>query len=182
MTHWFSKNGRRICSLTVLLILFCAAPDPRAQDFFAGARGGLSFESDGGRFHQVEIFGGANLPWRWNFYSNWYLRPGADASGGWLSDSSDSGFIGSIGPFVNLGKGGIPVTLEGGVAPTFLSRHSFSSRNFGGNVQFTSYIGLDWRMTRHFTLGARFQHMSNASISHPNPGLNMGLFSLRYDF
>ncbi|MGH7940567.1 MAG: acyloxyacyl hydrolase [Limisphaerales bacterium] len=152
----------------------------RAQDFFAGARGGASLEGDS--FHQVEVFGGYNIPWRLNFYSNWFLRPGADASAGSISDDDTRAFVGAIGPFVELGKGAFPLTLEGGAAPTFLSRHRFASRNFGDNFEFTSHLDVNCRITRHITLGARFQHMSNAGITHINPGVNMEFLSLRYDF
>ncbi|MGH7980922.1 MAG: acyloxyacyl hydrolase [Limisphaerales bacterium] len=154
----------------------------RALDFFAGVRGGAALEGSLRRFHQAEAFGGIELPCRWRFWSDWYLRPGADASAGWISDNNTSAFIGSMGPLVELGKGRFPLTLEGGVAPTLLNRHRFSSRNFGDNFQFTSHLGLNWKISRHFTVGARFQHMSNAGITHFNPGLNLEMLSLRFDF
>jgi hypothetical protein len=41
---------------------------------------------------------------------------------------------------------------------------------------------LNWRISDHFTLGARFQHMSNGGINRANPGVNMEFLSLRYNF
>ncbi|HEY1788994.1 MAG TPA: acyloxyacyl hydrolase [Verrucomicrobiae bacterium] len=182
MNYRFLKNGPRVIRFTISFILVFAVFHSRAQGFFVGARGGASFDGDNGRLHQAEVFGGINLPCRWKFYSNWYLRPGADASVGWLSDGDTSAFIGTIGPLVELGKGQFPITLEGGAAPTLLSRHDFSSRDFGDNFQFTSHIGLNWRITDRFTAGARIQHMSNAGITHLNPGVNMEFLSLKYYF
>lgn len=180
MKHRFLKNGRGVIRLTISSIIVFVVCRADAQNFFVGVRGGASLEGDG--FHQAEVFGGVDLPCRWKIYSNWYLRPGADASAGWISDGDSSAFIGSLGPLVEVGKGRFPITLEGGAAPTLLSQHHFSSRNFGDNFQFTSHIGLNWRITDRFTAGARFQHMSNAGITHINPGVNMEFLSLRFNF
>jgi hypothetical protein len=180
MTHRFCRNGRRILQFTVSVFLVFVECRACAQNFFAGARGGISLEAD--PFRQAEVFGGLNLPGRWHFYSNWFLRPGGDASLGWISDDDTAAFIGSIGPLVEFGKGRFPLTLEGGAAPTFMTRHHFKSRNFGDNFQFTTHIGLNWSISDHFTVGVRFQHMSNAGITHINPGVNLELLSLRYNF
>jgi hypothetical protein len=181
MTHWFLKYGRRTIRLTVPLILIFVVSQARALDFFAGARGGAVLEGDADRLHQAEIFGGAFIC-HWRIYSSWYLRPGADGSVGWISDSHANAFIGTLGPLVELGKGKFPLTLEGGAAPTFLTHHGFTPRNLGDNFQFTSHIGLNWKFTDHFTVGVRFQHMSNAGLARVNPGLNVEMLSLRFDF
>ncbi len=181
MMHCFLKNGRRTVHFTFSFIIVFVVCRTRAQDFFAGARGGASLDDGGARYRQAEAFGGI-LGWHWHFVSNWYLRPGADASLGCLTDGNNNGFVGTIGPLVELGKGRFPITVEAGAAPTFLSRHHFSSRNFGDNFEFTSHIGLNWRVSEHFTLGARIQHMSNAGFAHENPGVNMEFLSLRYNF
>jgi hypothetical protein len=180
MTHWFLKNGHRTIRFTVSFLLIVAVCRVRAQDFFAGVRGGASLD-DNAEFREAEAFGGLYFC-RWHIYSNWFLRPGADGSVGWVGNRNDNAFIGTLGPLAELGKGRFPLTLEGGAAPTFLSRHHFSSRDFGDNFQFTSHLGLNWRFTDHFSLGVRFQHMSNAGISHTNPGLNMEMLTLRFDF
>lgn len=180
MKHRFLRSGRHLISFALSSIISLVVCRGDGQDFFAGVRGGAALEGD--HFHQAEVFGGLDLPCRWIFFSDWYLRPGADASAGWISDGDTSAFVGSIGPLAELGKGRFPITLEGGAAPTFLSQHRFSSRDFGDNFQFTSHIGLNWRISDHFTAEARFQHMSNGGITHLNPGVNMEFLSLRYNF
>lgn len=181
MTHRFLKNGRRtIRFIAVLFLLIFAVCRAQALDFFVGVRGGASLE-DGAEFRQAEAYGGAFIC-HWRVYSNWYLQPGAEGSVGWLGDGNGSAFIGSLGPFVQLGKGRFPLTLEGGAAPTILTRHHFPTRNFGDNLEFTSYLGLNWRFTDHFSAGVRFQHMSNAGIAHINPGINMQMLTMRFDF
>jgi len=183
MTHRFLKHGRRTIHFTVSFILVLTICRSRAQDFFAGVRGGASWDGagDNGHFYQAEWFGGYNFRYRLE-YSKWFLRPGVDASVGWINNGDTSGFIGTIGPLVELGRGRFPITVEAGAAPTILSQQRFPSRDFGDNFQFTSHVGLNWRMTDHLTLGLRVQHMSNAGINRINPGLNMGFLSLKYIF
>ena len=182
MTHRFLKNGRRTVYFIVSFILVFQVCRTRAQDFFAGARVGASFDVDGGRFHQVEAYGGAGLPWRWDFYRNWYVRPGADASVGWLGEDGTSAFVGTLGPFFELGKGRFPLRFKAGFAPTILSRYRFPTKDFGDDVQFTSRIGLEWEITRRCSVDVSFQHMSNGSLSRSNPGLNLETLSVRYNF
>ena len=65
---------------------------------------------------------------------------------------------------------------------TGLSRDEFGSKDLGGNFQFTSHAGLNWDFAEHFRVGYRFQHMSNAGLREPNPGLNLHLFAVSYLF
>jgi hypothetical protein len=76
-------------TLILLLTLFVGRSD--AQDFMsAGARGGVSFNGNKDRFRQAEAFTDFDLPWRWNFYSDWQLKPRIDISGGWLNGENKS--------------------------------------------------------------------------------------------
>jgi hypothetical protein len=171
------------CKVIVLVLLslslICCG---EAQDFLTGVRGGASFQDSGHPFTQVEGFAGMNLPWDWRIYSDFYLRPRVEVSAGWINSQDADGFIGTLGPVVELRKGKFPVTLEGGVSPTVLSRYHFGGMDFGGRFQFTDHVGVNWEVTRQFSVGARFQHMSNGGISEPNPGLNLLMLSARYNF
>jgi hypothetical protein len=154
-----------------------------AQDFLTvGARGGFSFNAGNHRFSQSEAFADFDLPWQWNFYSDWRLQPRMDVSAGYLGNETTSAFIGTAGPLLELRKGHIPLALEGGASPTVISRYRFGSTDFGEGFQFTSHIGLTWYSTDHLSVGCRFQHMSNAGLAKPNPGLNVGMLELSYHF
>jgi len=148
----------------------------------AGARGGFSASQSAQDFHQAEVFGNWNLPWAWDLGKEWHLQSRLDLSAGWLGDGEKNAALGTAGPSLVLSRERLPVSLEGGVSPTFLSRHQFESDNFGMDVQFTSHVGLNWDFAPHWRLGYRFQHMSNAGLGSPNPGLNMHLFALSYRF
>lgn len=154
-----------------------------AQDFLSvGTRGGVSFGSGQNRFWQAEAFAETNLPWQWNFYSDWRCQPRIDVSAGWLKGQNDNAFVGTVGPLVELRKRSFPLALDGGSSPTILSRDQFGTKNFGERFQFTSHVGLTWYITNHISVGYRFQHMSNAGLAHPNPGLNLQVLELSYIF
>lgn len=147
-----------------------------------GFRAGLSGTSSGSDFNQAEFFANFSLPYAWNLGKRWGLQSRADASVGWLGDPTDNALIGTLGPSLVLAHGTFPVTLEGGIGPTFLSQHDFGVKDFGIKLQFSSHVGLNWDITPHIRLSYRFQHMSNAGLSHHNPGLNMHLLGLSYLF
>lgn len=178
----FWRHGFKTIGFTTSLLLFLAASRSGAQDFFAGARGGASLDASSGRFYQAEAFAGWKIPWRWNFCSHWSLQPCVDLSAGSITGKDENGFVGTLGPLAELRYGKCPVLLEGGASPTWLSRSTFGSENFGERFQFTSHIGLEWDVTKNFTIEARFQHMSNAGLATPNPGLNIEMLSFRFNF
>jgi Lipid A 3-O-deacylase (PagL) len=81
-----------------------------------------------------------------------------------------------------LTRGKFPLSLEGGVSPTGLSRYDFGAKNFGTYFQFTSHLGLNWDILPRVRLSYRFQHMSNAGLSRHNPGLNLHMLGVSYLF
>jgi Lipid A 3-O-deacylase (PagL) len=171
---------KRIVMLLLLLLLMTGYV--RAQDYLVGVRGGTSFLSNAGYFREADVFAGRNLPWQWGLGFGLSLKPRVEASAGWLSGGSEDGFVGTLGPVVELREGKFPVTLEGGISPTLLSRYNFSERDLGGRFEFTDHIGLDWHITKCLAVGWRYQHMSNAGIYRRNPGLNLQMLSASYSF
>ena len=69
-----------------------------------------------------------------------------------------------------------------GVSGTGLTPYRYPSKDFGIPFQFTSHGGVEWHFMHHFNLNYRIQHMSNAQLSSDNPGLNMHMFGLAYEF
>ena len=147
----------------------------------AGARGGFQADSRF-EFHQAEAFVDWALPWALALGKHWNLRSGLDASAGWLGDSKLSGGIAAVGPTLTLTHKSFPLFVEGGSSPTALTRSEFTDKDFGINFGFTSHIGLGWDVTAHWRLAYRFQHMSNAGLASSNPGLNLHMFALSYQF
>lgn len=147
-----------------------------------GVRGGFSANESGAEFNQAEVAANFDLPWRWNAGAEWGLQTRLDLSLGWLGSSSDNAFIGTLGPSLILERKGFPLSLEGGVSPTLLSKHDLGAKNFGTKFQFTSHIGLNWDIASRVRLSYRFQHMSNAHLSEHNPGLNLHMLGISYLF
>jgi hypothetical protein len=148
----------------------------------AGVRVGSQADHSNRDFGQVEGFGNLNLPWGWSLGKEWRLRSRLDLTVGWLGMRGDNAVIGTLGPSLVLSRAQLPLSLGGGVSPTLLSRDEFRSEDFGTVFQFTSYLGLSWDFAAHWRVGYRFQHMSNAGLAAPNPGLNLHMFALSYLF
>jgi hypothetical protein len=176
----------RAAMLSVLTVSpLLASRVVRAENFYlesAGARFGFSAESRSENFHQAEGFVNCDLPWYWEFGSNWRLQSRLDSAAGWLGRRGEDAFVGSVGPSLVLSLANVPVSLSGGSSPTFISEHEFGPTDLGSLFQFTSHAGLNWDIGSHLQLGYRFQHMSNAGISKHNPGLNLHMFGISYRF
>ena len=179
----FCRLGRLVfitINFAATLLVISLECHCHAQDYLVGVRGGGTFEN--GNFQQAEAFGGVYLPWLFGSKSRFNFRLRVEASAGFLENRGDAGFVGTTGPVLEFRKGKFPVTLDAGVNLTALSRYNYESRNLGGWFQFTDHVGLNWHITQQFTVGWRFQHMSNAGIYKANPGLNQMMLTTSYSF
>lgn len=87
-------------------------------------------------------------------------------------------------PFLRLehGIGQANFFVEASIGARLLSHHRISAtRDMSTNFQFSDQLGtgLEWGAS---TVGVRFQHLSNAGIKHPNPGINFVDLYYRYRF
>lgn len=143
------------------------------HDLEFGVRAGTSINNRTDTFRQVEGTINYRLPWRWDIGGNFHVQSRLDFSAGCLHGEGENAAIGTLGPSVILRWKDFPVTLDVGSSPTLLSDHRFAHRDFGCDFQFTSHIGLNWEILPNFSVGYRYQHMSNAGLGSPNPGLNL---------
>ncbi len=173
---------RELIIIGALTPVFCTLNAQGLRLEAAGARVGFSSVSADHNFHQVDIAANWNLPWNWALGSHMQLQSRIDLSAGWLGDPGGDAAIGTFGPSLVLSRKGFPLALEGGVSPTLLSQHEFQSKDLGSYFQFTSHAGLNWDFSHHFRLAYRFQHMSNAGLATPNPGLNLHMLGVSYFF
>ena len=179
----------RIFLVSSLCLIFCSACFPRhgAADPLdiksAGVRGGLSAIAREKYFHQYEAFAVFRLPWALRSSSGFGIATLFDLTAGVLRGEDRSGFIGSAGPAVSLGKPGFPLEMDIGISAAGLSRDTFGNRDFDGNLQFISHVGINYRFSPRVGIGYRLQHMSNAGLNgNGNPGLNMHLLELNWYF
>jgi hypothetical protein len=176
------RKAIRVAACILTAALGCSAGEMRFES--VGTRFGFTTSKGSDDFRQAEVFTEVDLPWRWQLSTNWYLLPRLDFSAGWIGDGYKNGFIATAGPDFVLGRERFPLTLVVGSSPTLLSRDEFKATDsdFGIPFQFTTYAGIECKVGRHLSFGCRAQHMSNAGLGTPNPGLNLLMLSLSYRF
>ena len=121
---------------------------------------------------------------RWNWDKKWTLGQSWNATGFWEAglgywDGHGTGArsLWDIGatPVFRLGPNGSSFYLEGAIGAHLLSENRINGkRAFGTSFNFGDHIGFGWAFgdKDHYELGYRLQHLSNASIAHPNDGIN----------
>lgn len=157
--------------------MLCSGPSPAAADAAAaGVRIGFGASAGTDGFRQTELVARLPSPLGHELGRTWRVRTALDISLGRLQDDDVRASIGGLGAVLLLVRDDLPLSIELGIGPTILGRHEFP-RDFGQTLQFTSHAGLLLRLG-DFRFGYRFQHMSNARMAKPNPGLNQHVFSL----
>lgn len=75
--------------------------------------------------------------------------------------------------------------VEAGVGMRLLSHvRETGDRTFSSAFQFADMVGVGAQFGAHqnYQAGFRFQHLSNAGLKHPNPGINFSQLYLQYNF
>jgi hypothetical protein len=147
-----------------------------------GLRGGVYDGRNDENFKQYESFITWTLPWIWHPHRNWTIVTYFEANASVLRADGESAFVGSIGPGIYFSGFKEKLDISMGINPTIVSKPKFGGENLGGQINFTSHIGLNLNFTRHFSIGYRLQHMSNGVIYEHNPGLNMHMIEVGYRF
>ena len=169
--------------ITVLIVWGVFSSDVLALDWrMLGLRSGISDNHNDEDFVQYDGFAIWNLPWSWDLASAGSLTAYIEANAGLLNGGGESALVGSIGPGIYFTGLQDKISIYMGVNPTVISKHTFGDEDLGGPIQFTSHIGIDFNFARHFTIGYRFQHMSNLVFYDSNPGLNLHMIEIGYQF
>lgn len=204
MSCFSAHSIRRSCLLLLSLCLGLAIPaaaaaETGAQDgaapestgpnhrsalerYAAGFRYGLSDHRNEAYFRKYEAFFEWALPWAWRPKSGWILASRLDFTGAALSAAGTTGFLGSVGPSLAVRKKGWIVGIDLGVSPAFLSEDRYGTEDLSGSFQFLTHGGITLLPIRNLSVGYEFQHVSNADIQQPNPGLNMHNIEISYRF
>jgi lipid A 3-O-deacylase len=128
---------------------------------------------------------------RWFQRGNWHLGGYWDlALGYWdrgrvAPGQHDNLFDFSLTPVFRIQPNGlVGPYIEAAIGFHFLSHTSIGDRRMSTAFQFGDHIGIGYRFgaKSHYELGYRFQHLSNAGIKHPNPGINFHQIRLQYHF
>jgi lipid A 3-O-deacylase len=177
------KKWFMVALMTLTVVEAASALDFDLRLQSTGVRGGWAANTEAHAMHQVEAFGIWEMPWCWRPAARFYVQPEFEAAAGGLTGHGNTAFVGRLGPDLLIGWKDFPLTFQGGAVPTIISRHTFGdTTDVGSLCQFTTYIGFNWNFYSHYQLGYRFQHMSNAGLATPNPGLNLHMVAFSYLF
>lgn len=168
-----------LVSLFPLLTLSSQAGDFKWSDI--GLRAGVDGESDV-RINSYELFAILESPWEWAISESIEIDLGFEFGLGALDGEGETSVFAHIGPSLEIEFGDFPLQLIISSGPALLSEHEFDRLDLGGSFQFISAIGFDFELTEDWTLGYRFQHISNAGLHDRNPGLDLHLVSLSCGF
>ncbi|CAH2031896.1 acyloxyacyl hydrolase [Trichlorobacter ammonificans] len=168
-----------VVGATVVLPFFGATTAPAAEDGWqqAGLRAGTRFGEGKKAFQMYEAFAAYALPWEWRNSSGWGLAPRLTVAAGALTSSDVSGFIGTAGAGVLVGKPKTGPGLEVAVMAALLDKRTFGTYDLGSMLLFGGSVGVSWRFPCGLGLAYHIKHLSTGHLFYsdhtPNPGLDM---------
>lgn len=121
--------------------------------------------------------------WKWNQYwevnlSYWYLYR--------HKEGEEDLFELGITPNVRVERDwtsqwGRPY-MEAGLGVHLLSKVHIGPRDLGSALQFGTHVGFGLRFGSHeqWDIAYRYEHLSNAGLKEPNPGINFGMVRFGY--
>lgn len=144
-----------------------------------GFRAGIDGESDAD-IENYEVYGVMKTPWHWDLQDDRTLVFEFEWSAGVLDGEGETAGLFKLAPQLRFQTPKLPIEIVVSSGPSLITEDEFDELDLGGAFQFTSTAGIDWQIDESWTVGYRFQHISNAHIYDENDGLN--LHSLSVDF
>lgn len=186
MPERYGKKTRDLALLLVATLLVGPAQLSRAQqgpgELAFGARAGFSDSRPREDFHQYDLFMTYELPWHWPLSLGWELQTRLNATAALLRAAGEEGLVLSAGPGLVVANDTHRISLIGGYSIGLMTEHEYRRHDLGGPLQFIGHLGVAYRLHRSVQVGYRLQHLSNAGIYDPNPGLNMHMFFISSAF
>ncbi|MDE1178958.1 acyloxyacyl hydrolase [Paraburkholderia sp.] len=127
----------------------------------------------------------------WWYIGDWHFTVVGEGHVSWwhTSEGNVHENIGEVGltPVLRFikGSGWFRPYFEAGVGVRLLTSPTIStSYKLSTAFQFADMVGVGAQFGSHqqYQAGYRFQHLSNASIKEPNPGINFSQLYLQYNF
>lgn len=154
----------------------------------AHALDGASLEA--GRGSDDTTVARAALQWKWQRKwfegGNWHVAGYWDASvAAWNAESTDIVDYGLTPVFRLQRRDGPGPYFEIAIGLHYLSEKTFSpTRSSGTHFQFGDHLAAGWRFGEQgrWDMSLRLQHLSNAGIDKPNPGIDFLLIRLSTHF
>ncbi len=177
-------------SLSAAIAAFLLQTPAHAQE----ARDGLAFEAGYG-YHVDMARVSVNREWteKWFTDHSWVLGGYWDASlGEWHAHNPAGGNhdvvdfgITPVWRVTERERSPIAPYAELAVGAHYISEHAiYTGRNMSTHFQFGDHVGLGVSLGEQhaWDLGVRLQHLSNAGLKNPNPGINFYQVRAGYHF
>lgn len=187
-----NKKNRRPRSRLVLHAMLAASLLGGSGAAFAdrwGIQAGVGF-SDRHGVDKADIGVVWDPGWNWWEVGGWHFAFVVEGHAGyWHTGGNVHSSIGEFGvtPMFRFIKssGQIRPFIEAGGGVRLLT-HPTISDNFSLSTAFqfapTGGVGVQFGQRQQYQVGYRFEHVSNAGIKEPNPGINFHQFYLQYNF
>lgn len=146
-----------------------------------GLRVGIGSEN-GGSFTEAEALAYLDYKVEWALSEGMQLEVEPEISLGAIDGLGDTAGLVHFGFAAFLEIDDFPLTFVGSSGPTFLTDDEFGNFDLGSHLQFTSAFGFDIETINNWTLGYRYQHISNGGLDDTNPGLNLHVLAIARDF
>ena len=146
-----------------------------------GFRVGIDGENDAD-IESYEVYGVVATPWNWDLRNKRKLSFEFEWSGRVLDGEGETAGLFKVAPQLRFRTPELPVDIVASSGPSLTTEDEFDDLDLGGAFQFTSTVGIDWEINESWTVGYRFQHISNAGIYDENDGLNLNTLSVDYRF
>lgn len=121
--------------------------------------------------------------WKWNQYweanlSYWYLYKQKEGE----EDLFELGITPNFRVERNWASQWGRPYLEAGLGVHLLSKVHIGPRDLGSALQFGTHAGFGLRFGSHeqWDIAYRYEHLSNAGLKEPNPGINFGMVRFGY--
>ncbi|MFO7593508.1 MAG: acyloxyacyl hydrolase [Pseudomonadota bacterium] len=192
-------SGQRLCRAGLILLgftLLCWAESGTAEanDAFDGYTFSLGVADQNHAHEPVEdtYLGRIGIRQKWFTYGirkDWHLRSFWELGVGywhWNDEDSEGGELAEFAltpafrlERINSTANGARAFVEAGVGLHLISKTHVSSRDLSSKYHFGSHVGAGWYFgeKERYEISVQVQHLSNAGLEAPNPGINFGLLT-----
>jgi lipid A 3-O-deacylase len=183
----FQQGSRMNKKIALLLMIFAVGAAPSSW-----AANGIAIEAghgDATDMGQISLI--RQWDHKWFTDGDWYLTGYWEVSAGnWKSSSAGGKRIWDVGftPVFRLqtkASSGFRPYVDGAVGAHLISdTHVNDNLDMGSSFEFGSHVGLGLLFgdKSQFDLGYRYQHLSNADLKTPNPGIEFQQVRFAYLF
>ena len=176
-------NLRRIAAVLTTMLGMASAPAyPLGMSLEIGNGDGVDMARVGAQWEwKTRLLQGAN----WNLGGYWDAALGYWHYSGATANQHGEIVELALTPVMRVQPNGlIGPYVEAGLGFHLLSHSSIGDTRMSTAFQFGNHIGVGYRFGPNgaYDVGYRFQHLSNASIKRPNPGINFHQIRMQYNF